>query len=243
MRYIISPHLDDAVLSCSAVLLANPASTVITVFGGDPPARVALTAWDRQCGFAASSLAQPSRRREDRAALKLLGARPIWLDFQDHQYGYASPTELIVAALDRAIPHNAIVFGPLGLTHPDHIQVASACRSLQRDQPGSRIFYAYADVPYRASNNGRELAAKLPSLQTSGVSPVACTGLHDSVEQKAKLVALGRYASQLVALKMSGLDMDDCVRPEQFWRLTRYWSPSGLDFGRRGYLSVHEPTE
>lgn len=219
-RYVISPHLDDAVLSCSALLVDNPGSTVVTVFSADPPDNVVLTPWDQQCGFASSSLAPLNRRKEDQAGVTLLGAQPIWLNFQDHQYGCISPTELIVAALDRVIPNNAVVVGPVGLTHPDHIQVAAACWHLQRHLPGSRTFYAYADVPYRAMNDGRELVARLQALATSGVSLLAVNGPTRVVQRAEKLAALRCYASQLVALGTSDLDIDDCLRPEQLWRLT-----------------------
>src|SRR5436853_287558 len=48
----ISPHLDDAVLSCGQLLAARPGSVVITVFAGMPRDGSQQTDWDRRCGFA-----------------------------------------------------------------------------------------------------------------------------------------------------------------------------------------------
>jgi len=83
---IISPHLDDAVFSCGALLASRPGSYVVTVFAGGPDSMKQLTGWDRQCGFCEGQDVIAARRQEETAALASLSASPIFLDLWDHQY-------------------------------------------------------------------------------------------------------------------------------------------------------------
>ena len=72
---VLSPHLDDAVLSCGRLVAHYRGSVVATLFAGSPlPALV--KDWDHNCGFADSDTAVASRRSEDRLALGSLGAIP-----------------------------------------------------------------------------------------------------------------------------------------------------------------------
>jgi hypothetical protein len=48
---VVSPHLDDAVLSCGRWLAAHPGTLVVTVFAGVPSNGNRLTDWDARCGF------------------------------------------------------------------------------------------------------------------------------------------------------------------------------------------------
>ncbi len=82
----VSPHLDDAVAGCGALLAGTPGSTVITVFAGVPDAAVPLTEWDRRCGFGDGESAMKWRLGEDDKALHLLKAQPARLPFLDDQY-------------------------------------------------------------------------------------------------------------------------------------------------------------
>ncbi len=68
---IVSPHLDDAVMSCGE-LIASSRSMVVTVFAGEPP-EAAHTEWDARCGLQNSSAAIRTRRAEDREAVARLG--------------------------------------------------------------------------------------------------------------------------------------------------------------------------
>ena len=56
---IVSPHLDDAVLSVGQVMAGRPDMTVATVFSGVPrrcgPGD--LTTYDRDCGFTSAAKA------------------------------------------------------------------------------------------------------------------------------------------------------------------------------------------
>ena len=86
---VVSPHLDDAVFGCGDVLADNPGSRVITIFSGRPTGYAVPTEWDRAGGFEPGQDVVSLRRREDRDALSLLRARPVWLPFLDRQYGPA----------------------------------------------------------------------------------------------------------------------------------------------------------
>lgn len=83
---IVSPHFDDAVLSCWALLDRPDGPTdVVTVCGGIPAD--GLSNWDRQCGFHSGGEAATARREEDRRALAG-HARTVWsLPVLDAAYG------------------------------------------------------------------------------------------------------------------------------------------------------------
>ena len=84
---VVSPHFDDAALGAAHLLTSYRGSTVVTVFGGRPPAYPAEpTSWDACGGFVAGDDVVALRRLEDVAAMEVLGAVPRWLEFADHQY-------------------------------------------------------------------------------------------------------------------------------------------------------------
>jgi LmbE family N-acetylglucosaminyl deacetylase len=84
----VSPHLDDAVLSCGALLtaLARPSRvTVVTVFteAGPPPHTRAARSFLRRCGIDSAEQLYVERRREDSEVLGSLGVQPVNLGFVD----------------------------------------------------------------------------------------------------------------------------------------------------------------
>ena len=82
---ILSPHFDDAVLSCWHVLASAGEVLVVNVFAGEPPAG-ALGWWDRLAGASDSATAVRTRIEEDRQALALAGRTAVNLPFLDSQY-------------------------------------------------------------------------------------------------------------------------------------------------------------
>lgn len=146
---IVSPHLDDAVLSCGALLAGRPGAVVCTVFAAAPRAAM-QTEWDSQSGFSDSSVAIRARIREDEQALAVLGAVPVHLPFCDAQYHESPSRQVLVDTLSRTVaevgPSTLLI--PLGLFHSDHVHVSDACLELLERNRGLDT-YAYEEVPYR----------------------------------------------------------------------------------------------
>ncbi|GJG94249.1 PIG-L deacetylase family protein [Cupriavidus pauculus] len=130
---VISPHLDDAVFSCGALLAAAQGAVVLTVLAGIPDAALPLPDWDRAAGFTSTSQAVVMRRREDARSLGRLGARPEWLGFLDGQYRTPHAAEDIMRGLaaSPALQRGGTVVAPMGLFHSDHELVARACLLLR----------------------------------------------------------------------------------------------------------------
>jgi hypothetical protein len=84
---VFSTHFDDAAMGAGHLLLAHPGATVVTVFAGRPTRYPAEpTEWDALGGFRAGDDVVAMRRAEDEAALAVLDAEHLWLEFVDHQY-------------------------------------------------------------------------------------------------------------------------------------------------------------
>lgn len=210
---VVSPHLDDAVLSCGQLLAAHPGSTVVTLFAGIPDPDVPASDWDRRCGFDSAAQAVAQRREEDRIALSLLEARAVWLDFLDNAYHrYPTPDE-VAAALQQVLLELApdTVLFPMGLFHADHLLAHEACMRAVRALPDARCL-VYEDVPYRAIQG--QLQQRLMALAQE---QVCLTPLRLKAEGSAALKAhaVQAYASQLKGFGPGGLD--DAEAPERCW--------------------------
>jgi LmbE family N-acetylglucosaminyl deacetylase len=193
---VVSPHLDDAVLSCGLFLAAHPGSVVVTALAGIP-AGLPVNRWDEQCGFRPGDNVMAARREEDRIALGLLGAEPRWLDFC--QRSHLAPDDqvdeaLLSAALGTVIDEVApsAVALPFGLGHPDHALTHRACVALIAARPGV-AWYCYEDLPYRILPG--VLAARIGELLHAGIratpAPVPLDSTHDR-----KAAAFRAYRSQ-----------------------------------------------
>ncbi|MCC8404469.1 PIG-L family deacetylase [Paraburkholderia sp. MMS20-SJTN17] len=225
---VISPHLDDAVLSCGLLIAAHPGTVVCTVFTAPPP-RNMTTDWDRASGFADAFEAMRARRREDREALGLLSARPLHLPFRDAQYDASPDVGELSAALNRTVSDTrpTCVMMPLGLFHSDHVLVATACLALLQRQPAT-TFVAYEDVPYRRIPG--VVQARLCHLAKSGYAadtPNALSVACMPQQERMKRAALDAYGSQLRAF---GPDAQASLfSPERYWQLSRCESNDAND--------------
>ncbi|HEX8989688.1 MAG TPA: PIG-L family deacetylase [Rhodocyclaceae bacterium] len=222
---VVSPHLDDAVMSCGcliATLSRRRAVTVATLFAGRPRgAPPALTEWDRAAGFAPGRDAVGARRGEDRAALAVLGAEHRWLPFADSQYGDSPRSAAIARRIDALtaarLPWDAVVF-PLGLFHSDHRLAHEAVLLLLRRTPSCRNWIAYEDVPYRRLPGLAEAA--LRRLRRAGLAPRGARISADGAARRRKARALACYRSQLTALATPGrLGHADAWTEEGYWLL------------------------
>src|SRR5215211_5568302 len=114
---ILSPHLDDAVLSCWHLLAGPGVVAVVNVFAGVPPADAPVGWWDRLSRDGDGRSVVEARRVEDRAALALAGCEPVNLDFIDRQYRPdAQPPPALTDALRERLPAGALVLAPGAVT-------------------------------------------------------------------------------------------------------------------------------
>ena len=218
---VISPHLDDAVLGCGRLLAAHPGSTVVTVYAGrpaaypDPP-----TEWDAHGGFAAGDDVLASRREEDRRALALLDATPVWLDFVEHQYlareewvGADRTVDALEAAVRAAEP--TAVFAPFGLANPDHDATHQAALVV-RGRMGGIAWFCYEDMGYQHVPG--LLAWRVARLFRALVWPTPAVVPLDETDSRRRR-ALAEYASQVRALEAEWQVGAKLAAPEQHWRL------------------------
>jgi LmbE family N-acetylglucosaminyl deacetylase len=177
-----------------------------------------LREWDQAAGFRPGDVVSGLRRAEDREALALLRAEPLWLDFCDSQYGCSPSVAEVTTALQeivkRANPHAVLL--PLGLFHSDHHLAHEATRVLLWRDP-TRAWFVYADALYRCFPGlvtEKLRACALAGLRTEPVAPPA------SGDDERKRRAVHCYRSQLRALTTPGRPgYGDAFAPETFWRL------------------------
>lgn len=214
---VVSPHLDDAVFSCEALLKFARDAHVLTVFGGDAPFGAPISQWDRQCGFTSGSNVMEARRAEDARALAGLGATPIWGD--ELQEGYRVEdvdhqrlTDLIAGTIDTVRPTH-ILF-PLGLSHRDHLIVADTSANLARSLRLSNS-YVYAERPY-SQRNLTVVSRRRNSLAADGaiLSPVKL----DRAVRRGDRSAIRCYDSQLRGLRISAFRMG--LLRERYWHVS-----------------------
>lgn len=158
--FIVSPHLDDAILSCGALDL--PRCTVINVFTRFPghargfAARL-LEKWGARDGDHAAAL----RDAEDEAACATLGFCRLSLGYVDAAFRSesspfrpleAADVEASVAIAEELVRRirdecsgRAWVLLPAGMGgHVDHVMTARTAKILRRDHDVA----FYADLPY-----------------------------------------------------------------------------------------------
>jgi LmbE family N-acetylglucosaminyl deacetylase len=223
---VVSPHFDDAALGASHLLLRHATSsetTVITVLGGWPPAYPdEPTHWDALGGFKAGDDVVAVRREEDRAAMRVLGATPVWLEFADHQYLARDqrPTAKEVApVLEEAIlaTQPTAVFVPMGIANPDHVMTHDASM-LVRDNHPDLSWFCYEDHGYKHLPG--LLAWRVAKLFRSGRWPTpAIVPMDTDPEPKRK--AIWCYTSQIGPLEDDHALTERLAAnvPEQFWRI------------------------
>lgn len=207
---VISPHLDDAVLSVGQYLADCADATVVTVFAGPPPDD-RPGGQDHRNGFTGAAEAVARRRDEDATALALLGCAPHHLDFPDRQYRVPTSDEEVEAALRKLAADLApeTVLGPLGLVHPDHRQVARVWpRALARLDGVTA--YAYEELPYRVQFPA-DAAAVAERFRTD----------YDARERPAPGGRLGTKAQAMLAYasQLGTVSPLVCLCPERFWLL------------------------
>lgn len=215
---VVSPHLDDAVMSVGQLLAGHPSVTVATVCAGFPEPTEAgltipLTEYDRRCGFTSGADAVSHRRREDARACSLLDVEWAHLRLRDSQYGPALELGEVVAALSGALDRcdpRAQLAGPLGLLHPDHVTVRDAVLELGRAR--KRQTFLYAELPYRVTEWGA-FGTALEAVQDGGA--LLAEHFLGTGDRERKRLAVAEYRSQRWAI-----EPEHCLVPELVWSVT-----------------------
>jgi LmbE family N-acetylglucosaminyl deacetylase len=203
---VISPHLDDAVLSLGAAIASwvrlGHAVTVLTVLACDPGSPARAGGWDRRAGFATEGEAARARREEDEAACALLGASPQWLPFGSLDYERHGPDEQIRAAVvSELVGTQAVLLPGSPLAHPDHLWLTTLLTADRLPCPRVGL---YAEQPYSARRKSFELRAAPEWLSARLGSPMFEDVSASTRDRLAKFRAARRYRSQLGLLGLSG---------------------------------------
>jgi LmbE family N-acetylglucosaminyl deacetylase len=174
---VLSPHLDDAPLSCAGLIARATDEArrvvVLVLFAGSPPAGSlppAARDHHRICGLGEDAMAV--RIGESDAAMSVLSAEPRYLDLLDavyrlrsdgtpayphwtdvHDTSHAPETEIVeavtgaIASALRSFRPNLVLL-PLGVGgHVDHSAVHAAALRA-KERAASILWMAYEDVPY-----------------------------------------------------------------------------------------------
>lgn len=203
---VVSPHLDDAVLSIGATLHALAQSgadvRVVTVFAGDPERSTPPSYWDAERGVDSAAAATSLRREEDLAASRVLGYEPVWLSFDDNGYVYHRDPRQILAAIEPHIAPATLVLIPgWPLVHADHRYTAM----MMLEHMGDKAMLLYSELPYAATP--RNLALATVRGRTSTPLRLAvddhvewASAVTTSADRAAKRAAIACYGGELMAL-------------------------------------------
>src|SRR5262245_17808904 len=209
----LSPHLDDAALSCGGAIAAQRAAgervLVVTLCTAAPASDMPFSdlalEFHRKWGLAPAEVVA-ARLREERRALEILDADSYWAGMFDAIYRYPeayntrgslfnapAPNDPLLPALRRLIGDlrerapDGVFYAPLGVgSHVDHLITHAAARAALGD---ALLFYE--DLPYatRPGALDQRLAALEGSLssRTMAIDPTF----------DKKIAAIKVYASQL----------------------------------------------
>jgi LmbE family N-acetylglucosaminyl deacetylase len=209
----LSPHLDDAVLSCGGAIARHSAAgarvLIVTVCTGSPRPEGPFSSFaqdmHRQWGLSASQ-AVPVRLHEDSLAMEYLGVDSLWVGMLDAIYrrpaDYISDDALFGApvsddpllpslkaftrALRDRVPR-ATLYAPLGIgNHIDHQITYAAARAAA----GNAIAF-YEDFPYVTKRDA--LDQRLQVLDESFVTSI----LDIDATLSRKIGAIAAYSSQI----------------------------------------------
>jgi LmbE family N-acetylglucosaminyl deacetylase len=212
----LSPHLDDAALSCGGAIARHCAAgarvLVVTICTALPPAEGPFSSFveemHRQWGLAADQVVR-ARLHEDSLAMEYLGADSLWVGMFDAIYrrpadyvndatlfGAPAPDDPLlpglrafIRALRDRVPR-ATLYAPLGVgNHVDHQITYAAARA----GVGDAIAF-YEDFPYVTKPG--TLDQRLRALGESFVNST----LDIDATLSRKIGAVAAYASQIAML-------------------------------------------
>lgn len=206
----ISPHFDDAVLSCGEWIAEQEGAIVVTVCGGAPRSYL-VTDYDVKCGFKDSTDAVHRRYLEDYRAISVLGAYHDRWQFCDAQYGeQREPGNLEDMLHQQVFADTDQVVAPLGLAHRDHIRICDAVLTVAKSSDVPLVLYE--ELPRRV-HEPQEVLERLELLYGDGWRFVRYERSRGDTDLKEAAVRC--YRSQAWAL-----DWRSALVPERYWRAT-----------------------
>src|SRR5262249_35056404 len=234
---ILSPHFDDAVLSCWQVLEAGEDLAVVNVFTASPPSGRPSAWWDRLTGARDSIARMAERRAEDDAALALARCEAFSLGLLDDQYRTADiAAGEVLERLGGALAPGSTLYAPAAMDeHRDHVLVRDAALSLAGE--GCPLVL-YADLPHATGagwpswvTGERKRPGSDPdtiwdrALDAAGLAPEelpACVRPLEPAARARKLAAIDCYRTQREALdRFSFAPLADprALAWEVYWRV------------------------
>lgn len=242
---LLSPHLDDAALSCAALIARERPIEVVTVFAGEPqPPR--RSRWDRVTGFPDSTATMSARRAEDAAAFAGTPHVVRHLDLVAGEYldgrgpADAGAIGALVAAWLDEHPQGAVAV-PAGagskpgrlrsrwaratgrhrgpVRHPDHVFVRDAALAASFARSREGVVVLYEELPYAWGG-----AADAEVRRTSRRHELLATPVSVAVDTRAKAARIAAYRSQTPHMIDRGRRVDDAgdlPSVERYWILDR----------------------
>jgi LmbE family N-acetylglucosaminyl deacetylase len=220
---ILSPHLDDAVLSCWHLLDGPDLVRVVNVFTAVPPAGTPTPWWDRLTGATDARQQMRDRHEEDKRALASTRRRVTALNLLDNQYrDFELSADAVVERVRAAVEPGTVLCAPAGIDgHPDHVLVRDAALMMMRS--GWQV-QLYADLPHAIVRGWPAWVTGQPDDTGTGqkwTSTLSAAGLVverlvprvrplDVSTRTHKLLALAAYASQRPVLdRVAFAPLDD----------------------------------
>ncbi len=247
---LVSPHLDDAALSCAALLARREPVDVLTVFAGEPEAPL-QGFWDRRCGFATSKDSMAARRVEERTAFAGTPHRPASMELLELQYTGGTRDDAEAAAIRDEVTRwaadvdSGTVAIPAGagrrigrlrafverrmlrsyrpLPNPDHVFVRDSALQALAGQ-AHIVPVLYEELPYLFGGGADHEADRVAAGLGLQAIPVDV-----EIDRTAKAARIAAYESQvphLLAPRGMRLDMAPALPPtERYWRLSHVTAP------------------
>jgi LmbE family N-acetylglucosaminyl deacetylase len=207
---VVSPHLDDAVLSVGATMhnlvQRGEEVHVITLFAGDPERSGPPSYWDQPRGVATSAEVIHERRAEDQKACDLLGVIPVWLPFDEEAFIVKRDPDSMWATLEPLLLTASVVMLPAWpLQHSDHRYTTMLVLD--------RLLYRTPMLFYCELPSATRTGALLKSVARGRSLPWLRHALGDEMhwfvphvsrrDRDAKMHAVSAYSGELVALGYS----------------------------------------
>jgi LmbE family N-acetylglucosaminyl deacetylase len=190
---VVSPHLDDGVLSLGAAMAAwsreGANVELLTVLACDPSSAAPAGGWDARGGFATEGESSRARREEDRRACERLAVTPRWLPFGSVDYErHGTDDEVVEAVAEIVRGADEVLLPGFPGAHPDHAWLGRVLAPRELGAPRAGL---YVEHPY-AARDGGDPGDSYRSLRTG------------PRHRLAKWRAIREYRSQLPLLGMVG---------------------------------------